>query len=178
MIYSFYDPGSEVLRDPLRQTLAFPMKWWARKKKKKGSAVINLGLCCPPVLLRPFTGALQCNFLIAVYEGAGMQRVSMPSDLAPTSPLLLQLLNPPGVHITKQTPNPRPGTPGSYLSPRSRSLDRPCSHAPVPGSSNNPPPTWLQQTVVWKASPASWVSSQFERWQHAGLSTRHKWGPP
>ena len=51
--------------------------------------------------------------------------MSMPSDLAATSPLLLQLSNPPGVHITKQAdpdpiPDPGPlapaGTPCSHLS--------------------------------------------------------------
>lgn len=39
MIYFFYDPSSEVLRDPLRQTLAFPMNWRAKGVLENGTAL-------------------------------------------------------------------------------------------------------------------------------------------
>lgn len=126
-------------------------------------AVINLGLCCPhpcfslffpPVLLPPLlpplrslAGALQCNFLIAVYQGGGMRRVSMPSDLAATSPLLLQLLIPQGFTLQSrsaqtqsqtQAPLAPPGPPARWrASPQGPGpLDQPGSHTLDP---------WLQE---------------------------------
>lgn len=82
-----------------------------------------------------------------------MQRVSMPSDLAVTSPLLLQLLIPQGFTLQSrsaqtqsqtQAPWLQRGPPAlTCLSPRSRPLDLPCSHTPVPGSRNNPPRSYL-----------------------------------
>lgn len=77
-----------------------------------------------------------------------MQRVSMPSDLAATSPLLLQLLIPQGFTLQSrsaqtqsqtQAPWLQQGPPAlTCLSPRSRPLDQPCSHTPGPGSSTPP----------------------------------------
>lgn len=48
---------------------------------------------------------LLCNFLIALYQGRGMQRARMLGDLGSTPPLLppqLAVANPLWVHITKQ----------------------------------------------------------------------------
>lgn len=114
-----------------------------------------------------------------------MQRVSMPSDLAATSPLLLQLLIPQGFTLQSRPAQTQSQTQAPWLqrdllltrfSPRSRPLDQPCSHTPVPGTRNNTPTfdfffsCWLQQTAMRKAkqwhcwaSPVSWVVSQYER---------------
>lgn len=78
-----------------------------------------------------------------------MQRVSMTSDLAATSPLLLQLLIPQGFTLQSrsaqtqsQTQAPLapagPPAPSLALSPRSRPPDQSRSHTPAPGSGNNP----------------------------------------
>lgn len=77
-----------------------------------------------------------------------MQRVSMPSDLAATSPLLLQLLIPQGFTLQSRPAQTQSQTQAPWLqrdllltcfSPRSRPLDQPCSHTPVPGPRNNTP---------------------------------------
>lgn len=120
----------------------------------------------PPSL--PLIRALQCNFLIAVYQGGGMQRVSMPSDLTATSPLLLQLLNPLGFTLQSRPAQTQSQTQAPWLqrdlllaclSPRSRPLDQPCSHTPVPGSRNNLPPP-PPPTLFFLITTNSHVKSQ------------------
>lgn len=74
--------------------------------------------------------------------------MSMPSDLAATSPLLLQLLIPQGFTLQSRPAQTQSQTQAPWLqrdllltrfSPRSRPLDQPCSHTPVPGPRNNTP---------------------------------------
>lgn len=105
----------------------------------------------PPSSQPPLAGALQCNFLIAVYQGGGMRRVSMPSDLAATSPLLLQLLIPQGFTLqsrsaqTQSQTQPPPNPPLAPPGPPARHRASPQGPGPLdqPGSHTLDP--WLQE---------------------------------
>ena len=122
--------------------------------------------------------------------------MSMPSDLAATSPLLLQLLIPQGFTLQSrpaqtQSQTQAPGSSGdpllSLVSPQGPGLWTsyvPILQSQAPGTTTPPPhphtsPFFFfflittnsrvkSQTVALLSGSVSWVLSQCERCQHAG----------